>query len=144
MILQRKWDGGSGVIRMSRDIIADALSSITNAEMRSKKEIVITPVSKLLRNVIEIMKKEGYISDYEFVENNKGNAIILRLKGAINKCGVIKPRFSVKFEEWEKWEKRYLPAKDFGILIVSTPQGVMTHQEAKRKNLGGVLIAYVY
>ncbi len=144
MTLQSKWDGGSGVIDMSRDIIADALSAITNAEMRGKKEVAITPVSKLLLNIIEIMKKEGYIEDYEIIENNKGNGLIVKLKGAINKCGAIKPRFSVKFEEWEKWERRYLPAKDFGILIVSTPEGVMTHQEAKRRGVGGVLVAYVY
>lgn len=144
MILQSIWDGGSGVIDMSRDILADALSSITNAEMRGKKEVAITPVSKLILNVIEIMKKEKYIEDYEIIENNRGNGAIIRLKGAINKCGVIKPRFSVKFEDWEKWERRFLPAKDFGILIVSTPEGVMAHHEAKGKGLGGVLIAYVY
>ncbi len=129
---------------MSRDIIADALSSITNAERRGKKEVAVTPISKLLLNVIEIMKKEGYVEDYEIIKNNRGDAAIVRLRGMINKCGAIRPRFSVKFEDWEKWERRYLPAKDFGILIVSTPKGVMTHYEAKRKGLGGVLIAYVY
>jgi len=45
---------------------------------------------------------------------------------------------------YEKFEKRYLPAKDFGMIIVSTNQGIMTHIEAKEKGLGGRLLAYVY
>ncbi|MDZ4226799.1 MAG: 30S ribosomal protein S8, partial [Candidatus Pacearchaeota archaeon] len=60
------------------------------------------------------------------------------------KCGVVKPRFPVKLDEFEKFEKRYLPAKNFGIIIVSTSNGIMTHIEAKEKKLGGRLIAYIY
>ena len=68
----------------------------------------------------------------------------INLIGSINKCGVVKPRFSVKKNDFEKYEKRYLPAQNFGILIVSTSQGIMTNYEAKEKNLGGKLLAYVY
>ncbi|HEX32856.1 MAG TPA: 30S ribosomal protein S8, partial [Candidatus Aenigmarchaeota archaeon] len=60
------------------------------------------------------------------------------------KCGAIKPRFSFSVEDIEKFEKRYLPSKDFGIIVVSTNKGIMTHLEAKQKNLGGILLAYVY
>ena len=66
------------------------------------------------------------------------------LKGNINKCGVIKPRHAVKKDEFEKFEKRYLPAKNFGILIVTTPKGIMTHYEAKELGIGGRLLAYMY
>ena len=66
------------------------------------------------------------------------------MAGSINKCGVIKPRFSVKKNEYEKFEKRYLPAHGFGIIIVSTPKGLMMHDEAIEKGLGGKLIAYCY
>jgi len=62
----------------------------------------------------------------------------------MNNCGVVKPRFSTKCTNFEKWEKRYLPAKDFGIILISTPKGIMTHIEAKEKKLGGRLIAYCY
>jgi len=68
----------------------------------------------------------------------------VELIGNINKCGVIKPRFPVKKNEFEKWEKRFLPAKDFGILLVSTPKGVMSHKEAYKNGIGGRLLAYVY
>ena len=64
--------------------------------------------------------------------------------GTINKCGVIKPRLGVKKNNFEKFEKRYLPSKDFGFLIVSTSKGLMVHNEAKEKGVGGNLIAYCY
>ncbi|MCH7727682.1 MAG: SUMF1/EgtB/PvdO family nonheme iron enzyme, partial [Planctomycetes bacterium] len=57
---------------------------------------------------------------YKEVDDGRGGIIELNLLGNMNKCGVIKPRFSTTNETFEKWEKRYLPAKDFGILIVST------------------------
>ena len=68
----------------------------------------------------------------------------VELLGAINKCGAVKPRFTVKNNEFEKFEKKFLPAKDFGFIVVSTSQGIMTHIEAKQKSLGGKLIAYFY
>ena len=73
-----------------------------------------------------------------------GNYIKTNLLGKINKCGSIKPRFSVKSNEIEKYEKRYLLAKDFGIIILSTNRGLMTHHEAKEKGFGGRLISYIY
>jgi small subunit ribosomal protein S8 len=62
----------------------------------------------------------------------------------LNKCGVIKPRFKVRIGDYEKYEKRYLPAMDFGILIISTSKGIKTNTLAKKENLGGLLISYVY
>ena len=57
---------------------------------------------------------------------------------------VIKPRYAVKSDEYEKFEKRYLPAQGMGILIVSTSKGMMTQVQAREQRLGGRLIAYVY
>lgn len=126
------------------DTLAAALSKIRNAEKVGKRECIFRPISKIIRGVLDIMKKEGYISGYKVIENKKGGEINIPLGGKINKCGSIKPRFSVKLEDYEKFEKRYLPAKDFGVIIVSTPKGLMTHTEAKEKKLGGRLISYCY
>jgi len=126
------------------DIIADALNTIKTHKRAGKKECVVSPVSKLLINVLEIMKKEGYIGDYEVVHNGRGDEVCIKDLGPLNDCGVIKPRFPVKFREWYAWEQRYLPSKDFGTLIVTTPEGVMTNREAREKGIGGRLIAYVY
>jgi small subunit ribosomal protein S8 len=68
----------------------------------------------------------------------------VKLLGRINRCGVIKPRFATKAIELEKWEKRYLPARNFGVLILSTSKGVMAHSDARAQSIGGQLLAYVY
>lgn len=129
---------------MSKDPLADALSDVKNHEEIRKRELIIKPSSGLIGDVLEVMQEENYIEDFEFIEDGKGDKFKVRLSGNINDCGVIKPRFSVKHGEFEKWEKRYLPAVGFGILAVSTPQGVMSHKEAKENNIGGRLLAFVY
>jgi len=129
---------------MSVDTLSNAMSAIKNAERVGKDKCEIKPASKLIGNVLKVMKEHGYIGGFEYVENNKGGVFVVELLGKINDCGAIKPRFSVKKTEYEKFEKRVLPARDFGILIVSTTQGVMSQREAIEKGLGGVLLAYVY
>ncbi|MFW6283372.1 MAG: 30S ribosomal protein S8 [Minisyncoccales bacterium] len=126
------------------DPLANALSNILNSEKAGKEICVIKPVSKLIKQVFDLMNEKLYIGTYEEIEDKKGNSLKLNLLHKINKCGSIKPRYAIKAEEIEKWEKRYLPAKDFGMIIMSTQQGIMTHKEAKKKNLGGRLISYCY
>jgi small subunit ribosomal protein S8 len=58
--------------------------------------------------------------------------------------GVIKPRYSVKKTDLEKFEARYLPAQDFGVIILTTTAGVISHAKAKELGVGGKLLAYVY
>ncbi len=129
---------------MQNDPLADALSKIKNSERAGKMIVEVKPVSKLIARVLQIMQEEGYIESIEFVDDGRGGKLKVKLKGKINDCGAIKPRFSVKIREMDKWERRYLPARDFGILILTTPQGIMTHREAKKRHIGGKLLAYVY
>jgi len=126
------------------DILAAAMSNIQNAEKIGRKEVFAKPYSKIIKAVFEIMQNHHYIGSFEVVKDGKGDFVKINLIGAINKCGVIKPRFSVTKDNFEKFEKRYLPAKDFGIIILSTSQGIMTLDEAKEKGIGGKLIAYIY
>lgn len=126
------------------DPLADALSNIMNHELAGKKTVIIKPASKLIGEVLKIMLQEGYIGEFEYIDDGRAGKFRVQLLGRINKCGVIKPRSPVKKKDFEKWEKKYLPAHDIGILIVSTPQGVMTHREAIRRGVGGRLLAYVY
>jgi len=125
------------------DLLADALSAIKNAERVGKKEVEIV-ASKLIGNILNVMKEKNYIKDFKLVkEGNKGKFIV-QLHGKIINCNVIKPRFSVKKEEFEKWEKRFLPAYNIGILILTTPKGIMDHNKAKELGIGGKLLCYVY
>lgn len=128
---------------MRHDLLADALSAIKNAERIGKKECIVK-ASKLIKAVLEVFQKNGYIEGFEYIEDGRGGKLRVKLKGKIIDTKAIKPRYSVKAKEYEKWEKRFLPARDVGILVVSTPKGIMDHKEARSKNLGGELLAYVY
>ncbi|MEM4336737.1 MAG: 30S ribosomal protein S8 [Candidatus Woesearchaeota archaeon] len=125
------------------DPLANALSKILNCEKARKKECIVRS-SKIIKEVLKIMNENLYIGKFEEIESTRGNELRVALLSNINKCGAIKPRHAVNIETYPKFEKRYLPAKDFGILIVSTNKGIMTHTEAKEKNLGGRLLAYCY
>jgi len=115
-----------------------------NAEKIGKSDCIVQPFSKALKDLLTLMNEKGYLGSFEVIDDGRGKLIKINLIGKVNKCGVVKPRFSVKKDEYEKFEKRYLPAKGFGLLIVSTSKGIMTHDEAKEKKVGGKLIAYVY
>ncbi len=126
------------------DPIANCLSHILNSEKTGKSTCILTPVSTLLISLLKILKDHKYIGDYETISEERGGNIKVHLLGNINSCCVVKPRFSFTKHNYERFEKRYLPAKDFGLFIVSTSQGVMTHKEALAKGIGGKLIAYCY
>lgn len=126
------------------DILSNLLTAISNAEAVRKKQITIKPASKLALNVLRVLQKHGYIGGFEYLDDGRGGLIKVELLGRINKCGAIKPRFPVKRKEIIEWTKKYLPSKDVGLLIISTPKGIKTHVECLQENIGGVLLAYVY
>ncbi|MEK6856642.1 MAG: 30S ribosomal protein S8 [Nanoarchaeota archaeon] len=126
------------------DALANAMSKIHSYELTSKTEVSIYPLSKTIKRILDIMNNHSYIGSYNVTKTTRGEIMSLNLLGRINNCGVIKPRFNVKKNEFEKFEKRYLPAKGFGLLIISTSNGIMTNEEAKSKGVGGKLLAYIY
>mgnify|MGYP000111883939 CR=1 FL=1 len=126
------------------DPLANTLSTIMNNEIRGKKECITYPASKFIAQVLRVMQREGFLGEIEYIDDGRAGKFRVQLLGRINKCGVIKPRFPVKAKEYDAWERRFLPARNIGILIVSTSKGVMSNKEAKENNLGGVLVAYVY
>lgn len=124
---------------MSQDTVADALNQIMNAKRAKKKEVIVKKYSKTLLGVLAIGKLREYIREYK--TDDTGLTIQI---GKLNACRAVKPRFVVKSRMIDKYVRRYLPARDLGILIISTSQGLMTHQTAIEKNLGGSIIAYLY
>ncbi|HWG90325.1 MAG TPA: 30S ribosomal protein S8 [Candidatus Thermoplasmatota archaeon] len=129
---------------MLNDPLADALSLMKNAERAGKMDCEVAPASKLIGHVLKAMQEAGYIGPFEFVDDGKSGLFRVKLLGNINECGVIKPRHAVKRTDFEKWEARYLPAQDFGTLILTTTSGVVSHYAAKELGTGGKLLAYVY
>jgi len=128
----------------AKNIISNLFSTLYNNEMRRKKECIIAPTSNLARDVLRILQKNGYIGEFEHIDDGRGGKFRVQLLGKIVKCSVISPRYSVRKDEYDLWERKYLPSFDYGFLIVSTPSGVMTQIEAKKLGVGGKLLGYVY
>lgn len=126
------------------DPLSNALSGLDNAESVGHLAHTVEPASNTIGSVLEVLYDRGYVGGFERVEDGKSGKFEVELKGAINKCGAINPRYSVGADGFEKWEKRYLPARDYGALIVTTSHGVMSHYEAREAGIGGQVIAYVY
>jgi len=128
---------------MRHDTLADVLSAIKNAERIGKKECIV-PASSLAKRVLKVMQEHKYIGAFEFIDDGRSGKFRIELRGVINDTNVIRPRYPVKVDEFEKWEKRYLPARGMGILILTTPKGVIDHEKAKKLHTGGRLLCFVY
>jgi len=126
------------------DPLVNALNTIINHENRRKKECIITPESNLVGRVLRLIQAKGYIGEIEYIDDGRQGKFRVQLFGRINECKAIRPRYATKVKDMEKWEKRFLPSRDLGAVILSTPQGVLDHKAAKEQKVGGVVIAYVY
>ncbi|MFC4988088.1 MULTISPECIES: 30S ribosomal protein S8 [Saliphagus] len=126
------------------DPLSNALSGLDNAESVGHLTHEVSPASNEIGSVLEVLYDRGYISGFELVEDGKAGRFEVELNGAINACGPVKPRYSVGADDFERWEKRFLPARDFGALVVTTSSGIMSHYEAREQGIGGQVIAYVY
>ena len=128
----------------TNNILANLFTTLFNTEDRRKDSCIVVPTSKLGIDVLNTLKKEGYISEFEHIDDKRGGKFKIKLLAKISKCGAITPRFKVKKDEYGVWERQFLPSYDRGMLLVTTNQGVMSHKEAVDKNIGGFLIGYVY
>jgi len=125
---------------MSQDIVADGLNQIMNAKRVGKQEVVILKYSKVLINLLKIMKEKGHI-DYEVKEEERNvNVTIIKL----NECKAVKPRYYAGVDTIDKYLRRFLPSRNFGNLIISTNKGLLDHKDAIKNNVGGSIIAYFY
>ncbi|PNX73384.1 40S ribosomal protein s15a-1-like, partial [Trifolium pratense] len=123
------------MVRVS--VLNDALKSMYNAEKRGKRQVMIRPSSKVIIKFLIVMQKHGYIGEFEYVDDHRAGKIVVELNGRLNKCGVISPRFDVGVKEIEGWTARLLPSRQFGYIVLTTSAGIMDHEEARRKNVGG-------
>ena len=126
------------------NILANLFITLFNTEDRRKNSCIVAPTSKLGLEVLKTLKNEGYVEEFEHVNDNLGGKFKIQLSAKITKCGTITPRFKVKKDEYNIWEQQFLPAYNRGMLLVTTNQGVMSHKEAANKGIGGFLIGYVY
>lgn len=126
------------------DPLSNAFSTILNNEKKNKRECVIEPASRLVGHSLRVLQQQGYVGEFEFIDDGRFGKFVVQLMGRMNKCGAIRPRHSVRADEFEVWERKYLPSRDVGILILTTSKGVMSHRDAMKGRIGGQLLAYVY
>ncbi len=126
---------------MAQDTVADALNMIKNAKKAGRESVEISRISNLLIEILKIMKQKEAIKRYKIDSKERNIEVVF---GDFLECRAIKPRFTVDNSQIERYRKRYLPARNVGTMIISTNQGLMTHEEAIEKQIGGILIAYFY
>lgn len=128
------------------DAIADLLTRIRNASS-AKHDTVDIPASNIKKAIVKILLDEGYIKNYQVIEDSKQGIIRVTLKYGANKSQTItglrrvsKPglRIYTNCEEMPK------VMKGLGIAIVSTSKGVMTDKQARKENVGGEVLAFIW
>ena len=128
------------------DPIADMLTRIRNANQMKYNEVEV-PTSNLKTQIADILKNEGYIHGYKIVKKDTGSFMLLELKYGAKKERVIsglkrisKPGLRV----YAKKEEVPTVLNGLGIAIISTSKGLMVDKEARKQNLGGEVLAYIW
>jgi small subunit ribosomal protein S8 len=130
---------------MNTDPIADMLTRIRNANMVSHPTVEI-PASKLKVELARLLKEEGYIENYEVKEAGKFKVIVITLKYANGKPVITKlQRVSTPgLRHYSKAKNLQKVLGGMGVAIVSTPKGLLTDRKARKENVGGEVLCYVY
>ena len=128
------------------DPIADMLTRIRNA-LRAKKEVVDVPASNMKKSIAEILKSEGFITDYQVAEDSVQGIIKIILKYGPKKEAVLvgmkrisKPGLRV----YTNYTEMPKVLNGMGIAIISTSKGVMTDKQARQNQIGGEVLAYIW
>ena len=128
------------------DTIADMLTRVRNANQMRYEEVTV-PASNIKKEIARILKEEGFINDYKVENNDAQGTIVMNLKYSNKKERVItglkrisKPglRVYVKSDEIPQ------VLNGLGIAIISTSKGIMTDKEARKQNIGGEVLAYIW
>ncbi|MED5766055.1 30S ribosomal protein S8 [Streptococcus anginosus] len=128
------------------DPIADFLTRIRNAN-QAKHEVLEVPASNIKKGIAEILKHEGFVKNVEYIEDDKQGVIRVFLKYGQNGEKVItglKRVSTLGLRVYKKCEDLPKVLNGLGIAIISTSEGLLTDKEARQKNVGGEVIAYVW
>ncbi|KAK4395165.1 40S ribosomal protein S15a-5 [Sesamum angolense] len=130
--------------KMGRRILNDALRTIVNAEKRSFASAELKPISNVMASFLQIMKYRGYIKDFEVHDPHRVGRISVQLLGRVKDCRAITYRQDITAQHIESYKTRMLPTHQWGYVVITTPNGVLDHEEAIRQNVGGQVLGYFY
>ena len=125
------------------NIISDACCALKNAERARKKEVIISPASNVLQQILRIFQRHAYIGEFERYDDGRQGKFKIALLGKINECAGLM-RLNYKFSQFEMLERKLLPAPGLGTIILTTNQGIMTMSEAEELHIGGHTLCYIY
>ena len=127
------------------DPISDLLTRIRNAT-KAKKLRVDIPSSNMKKNLVEILKKNNFIHDYELIENNKQNILRLRLKYTEGESAIsgLKKISTPGLRVYKGADALPRVLNGLGIAVISTSKGLMTDKEARSKSLGGEVVCHIW
>ncbi|KAF8087239.1 hypothetical protein N665_0593s0002 [Sinapis alba] len=129
---------------MGRRILNDALRTIVNAERRGKASVELKPISTVMSSFLRIMKEKGYIKNFQVYDPHRVGRITVDLQGRVNDCKALTYRQDVKAKEIEEYTERTLPTRQWGYVVVTTPDGILDHEEAIKRNVGGQVLGFFY
>ncbi|KAJ0090593.1 hypothetical protein Patl1_13418 [Pistacia atlantica] len=129
---------------MGRRILNDALRSIVNAERRGKSNVELKPISTVMSSFLNIMKYRGYIKDFQVYDPHRVGRITVQLLGRVKDCRALTYRQDIKAKNIEEYTTRTLPTRQWGYVVITTPDGVLDHEEAQRRNVGGQVLGYFH
>ncbi|CAH8389266.1 unnamed protein product [Eruca vesicaria subsp. sativa] len=154
---------------MGRRILNDALRTIVNAEKRGKASVELKPVSTVMSSFLRIMKEKGYIKNFQVHDPHRVGTITVDLQGRVNDCKALTYRQDVKAKEIGQYTERTLPTRQvflsplsynpdicgnstlfnllciqWGYVVVTTPDGILDHEEAIKRNVGGQVLGFFY
>ncbi|KAK2645462.1 hypothetical protein Ddye_020657 [Dipteronia dyeriana] len=129
---------------MGRRILNEALRAIVNAEKRGKATVELKPISTVMSSFLKIMKHRGYIKNFQVYDPHRVGRITVELQGRVNDCKALSYRQDIKARDIDGYVKRSLPTRQWGYVVITTPDGVLDHEEALRRNVGGQVLGYFH
>ncbi|KAI4306353.1 hypothetical protein L6164_029637 [Bauhinia variegata] len=129
---------------MGRRILNDALRSIVNAEKRGKASVELKPISTVISSFLKVMKERGYIKNFEVFDPHRVGSIKVELQGRIKDAKALTYRQDIKARDVENYRLRTLPTHQWGYVVITTPEGILDHEEAQKRNVGGQVLGYFH
>ncbi|GLT79047.1 hypothetical protein SLA2020_505570 [Shorea laevis] len=129
---------------MGRRILNDALRAIVNAERRGKATVELKPISTVMSSFLKIMKDHGYVRDFQVYDPHRVGRITVQLQGRVNDCKALTYRQDIKAKDIEAYRLRTLPTRQWGYVVITTPDGILDHEEAIKRNVGGQVLGFFH